>query len=267
MNTLRKAVVISVMSVTILSMSAVVAPSAHAAAMAGDLIKMDGLSSVYYLAGDGKRYVFPNEKTYFSWYADFSSVKTIPQSELESYPLGKNVTVRPGTVLIKIQTNPKVFAVEPGGKLVWVPDEATAKALYGDMWAKRIIDVPDSFFTNYNETSEQVSMTAYPTGSLVKFGDNATVYYIAADGTARPIADEAAFMANRFKFSDVINSSLTMPAEGSAITGAEEALTDTSSGAGGTINAGTGLTISLAGDTPGSATLPSLLDLDSGFNR
>jgi len=128
MERFKKIFAAGVIFVTVLSMSVVVAP-AGATASAGDLIKMDGLSSVYYLAADGKRYVFPSEATYFSWYSDFSGVVTISQSELESYPLGKNVTMRPGTKLVKITTNPKVFAVTPGGNLVWVDSEATATTL------------------------------------------------------------------------------------------------------------------------------------------
>jgi len=256
MNKLRKAFVAGVMSLTVLSMSVVVAPEVSAA-QAGDLIKMDGLSSVYYLGADGKRYVFPNEATYFSWYSDFSGVVTISQSELESYPLGKNVTMRPGTKLVKITTNPKVYAVEPNGMLVAIPDEATALALYGDMWNKRIVDVPDAFFTNYEISSEEVDSTAYPTGSLVKFGADATVYYIDADGTARAIADEAAFLANRFKWDDVIVSSLSAPTVGTEITGAISGLTDTSSGAGGTAGAGTGMTVAIASDTPEAGNIPA----------
>jgi hypothetical protein len=198
MTKIRKAFTMSLMLVTVLAMTVVVAPEASAAASAGDLIKMDGLSSVYYLGADGKRYVFPNEATYFSWYRGFSSVMTIPQSELESYPLGKNITMRPGTKLVKITTNPKVYAVESDGVLRAIPDEATALALYGDMWNKRIVDVPDAFFTNYTIASEDVMSDAYPEGTLVKFGEGADVYYIDADGKARKIADEAAFLANPF---------------------------------------------------------------------
>ncbi|MDD5294629.1 MAG: hypothetical protein PHP21_01765, partial [Patescibacteria group bacterium] len=256
MSRIRKVFTISVMLVTVLAMSVVVVPEVNAAASAGDLIKMNGLSSVYYLGADGKRYVFPNEQTYFSWYSDFSGVVTIPQSELESYPLAANVTVRPGTKLVKITTNPKVYAVEPNGTLKWVPDEATALALYGADWAKRIIDVPDAFFTNYTVSSGQISSTAYPTGSLVKFGTAADVYYINADGTASKVATEAAFTANRFKWADVITSTLAMPSVGSEITTATK--NDTSQG-GGTgqgivAGAGTGLTVALASDTPASAT-------------
>jgi hypothetical protein len=170
MTKLRKTFIVSVMSVTVFSMSMIAVPlQVGAAASAGDLIKMDGLSSVYYLGADGKRYVFPNESTYFSWYADFSGVVTIPQSELESYPLGANVTMRPGTKLVKITTDPKVYAVEPNGTLKWVPDETTASTLWGANWAQRVVDVADAFFTNYTIDSGQVSAAAYPVGSLVKF--------------------------------------------------------------------------------------------------
>ncbi|MDP3899802.1 MAG: hypothetical protein Q8Q23_01845 [bacterium] len=259
---LRKIFTVSVMLVTVLAMSVVVAPDASAAASTGDLIKMNGLSSVYYLGADGKRYVFPNESSYFSWYADFSGVVTISQSELESYPLGSNVTVRPGTKLVKITTNPKVYVVEPNGELVWLPDETIAKILFGDMWAQRVIDVPDPFWNNYTETSRQVSASAYPTGSLVKFGSAADVYYIASDGSARSIASESAFLANRFKWSDVITApaSVAMPAAGTVIAGAEAALLDTSSGAGGTPvdpNVGSGLSVSLASDTPAAGDIPA----------
>lgn len=255
MSKIRKAFVVSIMTMTVLSMSVVVAPQAEAAS-AGDLIKMDGLSSVYYLAADGKRYVFPNESTYFSWYSDFSSVVTVPQSELESYPLGKNVTMRPGTNLVKITTDPKVYAVEPGGDLLWVPSEAVAATLYGENWADRIVDIADAFFTNYDVTGEEVSADAYPAGSLVKYGEDPTVYWIGDDGKAYPFADEAAFMANRFQWDDVINATIDMPATGDPITGEIAAVTDTSSGAGGSAGAGTGLTVSLASGTAAAGNIP-----------
>jgi len=254
MERFKKIFIVSMMFVTVLSMSVVVAP-AGATASAGDLIKQAGLSTVYYLAADGKRYVFPSESTYFSWYSDFSGVVTIPQAELESYPLGANVTVRPGTKLVKITTNPKVYAVTSGGNLLAIPDEATATTLYGANWAKRVIDVSDAFFTNYKISTGTASATAYPAGSLVKFGTSADTFYINADGTASKIATEAAFTANRFKWADVITATIAKPTEGAQIAAAIGTLTDTSSGAGGTANAGTGVTIALASDTPASATV------------
>src|SRR5690606_30329162 len=46
---------------------------------------------VYYLASDGKRYVFPNEKTYSTWFTDFSDVRVKTPSEMSQYPIGGNV--------------------------------------------------------------------------------------------------------------------------------------------------------------------------------
>jgi len=246
------------MLVTVLSMSVVVVPNAGATASAGDLIKMAGLQSVYFLGADSKRYVFPNEATYFSWYSDFSGVVTVPQSELESYPLGANVTMRAGTKLVKITTDPKVYAVKPNGALIWVPNESTATTLYGSNWAQRVVDVPDAFFTNYTVASGQVSASAYPEGSLAMFGGGSDVYYINADGTASKVTSEAALAANRFKMVDVVTATIAMPTAGTAIAAADSTLTDTSQGGGGTgiiIGVGTGLTVGLASDTPAAATI------------
>lgn len=255
MERFRKILVISTMFVTVLSMSVATVPNAGATASAGDLIKMSGLSSVYYLAADGKRYVFPNEQAYFSWYSDFSSVVTIPQTELEGYPLGKNVTIRPGTKLVKITTDPKVYAVEPNGNLVWVKSESAASTLYGADWAKRVVDVPDSFFTNYTVSSKELDGTAYPAGSLIKSATAADVYYIGSDGKAQKITTESAFTSNRFAWGNVLTSTLAIPTAGTDIAGAVATLTDTSSGAGGAAGAGTGLTVSLSASTAGSSTL------------
>lgn len=130
-------------------LGAALAPLAtHAAAPNGSLIKGQTSSSVYFLA-DGKRYSFPNEAVYKSWYADFSGVVTVADSELASYMLGGNVTYRPGIRLVKVATDPKVYAVSRYGVLRWVMTEQAAAALYGSDWNKKVDDVADTFFTNY----------------------------------------------------------------------------------------------------------------------
>lgn len=123
--------------------------SGIASASAGDLIKIEGLSSVYYYGNDCKRYVFPNAKTYFSWYSDYSGVKTVSQNDLLSISIGGNITYRPGVKMVKITTNPKVYAVTKKGILRWIETEELAAALYGADWNTKIDDVPDGFFTNY----------------------------------------------------------------------------------------------------------------------
>lgn len=126
----------------------------------GDLIKASG-PTIYYLGADQKRYVFPTDKTYFSWYTDFSGVKTISDADLASYMLGGNVTYRPGTKMIKITTDPKVYAVDKQGTLRWIQTEQIATSLYGIDWAKKIDDVPDAFFVNYKIGTTIASMNDF----------------------------------------------------------------------------------------------------------
>lgn len=116
---------------------------------AGSLIKTSVSTAVYYCGRDGRRYVFTSEAVFKSWFADFSSVVTISLDTMAAIPLGGNVTIRPGTKLVKIQTDPKVYALARGGTLRWVTTEALARAIYGLAWNREIVDIPDAFFTDY----------------------------------------------------------------------------------------------------------------------
>ncbi len=116
---------------------------------AGDLIRGESYSAVYYYGTDGFRYVFPNSKIYFTWYSNFDSVKWLSDSDLTTIQIGGNVTYKPGVKMIKINSDSKVYAVGAGGTLRAIPSEAVALALYGSTWNKQIDDLPDGFFGNY----------------------------------------------------------------------------------------------------------------------
>ena len=124
------------------------------------LIKGSG-PAVYYLAVDGKRYVFPTEQTYFTWYDNFDSVVTVSDTELAALPLGANVTYRPGTRMMKIESDPKVYTVAQNGSLRWVETEALAESLYGPNWATYIDDIPVGFFTSYTLGASITSAQEY----------------------------------------------------------------------------------------------------------
>lgn len=116
---------------------------------AGDLVRGESFSAVYYYGVDGFRYVFPNDKTYFTWYTNFNSVKWISDADLTKIQIGGNVTYKPGVKMIKINSDPRVYAVGAGGVLRTIGSEAVAKDLYGTNWNKQIDDVADGFFSNY----------------------------------------------------------------------------------------------------------------------
>lgn len=124
--------------------------------VSGDLIKAS-TAAVYYFANDGKRYVFPNASTYFTWYDDFSGVISITDDQLASIPIGGNVTYKPGIKMVKITTDPKVYTVAANGTLHWIETEELAIAFYGENWTSLIEDVPDAFFTNY-QIGEPISL-------------------------------------------------------------------------------------------------------------
>ncbi|PJA08905.1 hypothetical protein COX68_03655 [Candidatus Falkowbacteria bacterium CG_4_10_14_0_2_um_filter_41_15] len=253
MKNLRKFFAVSVMALTIFTMTGI--SPVKASAQAGDLIKKDGLSTVYYLGADGKRYVFPHESVYFSWYKDFSSVVTVSATELSSYPLAANVVMRAGTKLVKIISDPSVYAVEANGVLRKIQSESDAIALYGALWAKRVIDVADSFFTNY-VIGTPLTSGQTPAGSLVKVAGDPAVYYF--DGTSyRNIANEAAFNANRFDFANVITIS-AIGTVGAAITGAESALIKPAQTVStGPVITGSSLMVSLSSATPIGTSIPN----------
>lgn len=125
---------------------------------ARDLIKLvcssaadanDPCRAVYYIGADGKRHAFPNSRVFFTWYANFDSVHAVTAERLGQYPLGANVTYRPGVRMVKFTTDPKVYAVARGGILRWVASEELARTLYAESWNQNIDDIPDAFYTNY----------------------------------------------------------------------------------------------------------------------
>lgn len=106
-------------------------------------------TTVYYVGADGRRHFFPNQKVYFTWYQDFSGVRIVSGGDLAQIPLGANATYRPGTRLVKIESEEKVYVVEGGRRLRWVRTEADARAIYGSSWNQQVDDVPVTFYTNY----------------------------------------------------------------------------------------------------------------------
>lgn len=115
----------------------------------GKVVKLEDGSTLYYISDDGQRFVFPSQKTYHSWFTDFSDVVEVTVEELAQYPLTGNIRYRPGVLLVKIQTDPRVYAVGRNGQLRWVTTEALARRLYGAFWSELVDDISPAFFVNY----------------------------------------------------------------------------------------------------------------------
>ncbi len=143
----------------------------NAAVSAGSLVKGSG-SAVYYIDRDGSRYVFPNSKVYESWYSDYNSIITLSDQAIASMPLGGNVTMRPGNSLVKITTDPKVYAISPGSYLHWIKNEDLAADLYGTDWNNKIADIPDVYFADYKIDTPIDNPAEFDKNDALKFVTN-----------------------------------------------------------------------------------------------
>jgi hypothetical protein len=125
----------------------------------GRLVKMtcsagagvnDPCKAVYYYGDDGMRHAFPNESVYFTWFSNFNDVEEVSASTLASMTLGKNVTYRPGSVLVKFASSSDLYAVEEGGILHRYLSSALVRADWGTSWSSYQVIVPEAFFGNYS---------------------------------------------------------------------------------------------------------------------
>lgn len=116
--------------------------------LSGKLVK-GSAPAVYFVGSDSKRYVFPNENVFFSWYDDFSGVMTITDKELVAIPIAGDVIIRAEPRLMKIEGDPKVYALSSLRTLQWVSTEELAKELFGTDWARKVETVPAVEFANY----------------------------------------------------------------------------------------------------------------------
>jgi hypothetical protein len=159
-------------------------------------------ATVYYMGSDCKKYAFPDPKTYYTWYNDFSKVVKVTISELDLYLDGGVITYRPGIKLVKTVDTNRVYAVEPDGVLRHITSPAMARSLYGDNWQRLVQDVITGYFAStYSKGSSLNDL--FPTGTLAKEPDNDTIYYI-ENGKKRPFSSLAAFNANYFRMKDVM---------------------------------------------------------------
>ncbi len=140
----------------------------------GALIKNSYSSTLYYISGTD-RYVFPNDKIYFSWYKDFSKVVVVSDATLATFHLRGNVTYKPSTRLVKVQSDSKVYAVSRCGTLHGLASESVATSLFGTKWNSVVDDLSSAFFINYTIGSPIVNTQDFTTDLTVQtITDNLT---------------------------------------------------------------------------------------------
>jgi len=167
----------------------------------GSLIRTNTSGTIYYLDQNNIRHPFPNEKIYKSWSLDFSQIIIVSDELIKTYPLGKNITYRPGTKLIKIPSDPKVYALEPPNYLRWIKSEEIAIKLYGPNWAKLVDDLPETLWGDYNLGNE-INEPIHPTGTLIKYSWDPNIYLV--EGGKKRLVSLKAINENMFDMNFVI---------------------------------------------------------------
>lgn len=183
----KKAFTWTVVVATILwAMSAafIAIPMASAQTYAhGDLIIGTATSTsgpgrpVYILLNDGgtlKRYLFPSQNTYKSWFAlNFSAVKNLTEAQLQSYAFGGNVTVKAGTLVKFLGPDTGLYVVEKGGVRRAI-SAADAMTVYGaDYETADLHTIPEAFQANYTAGAGATSAFS-PTAAVAAAADIGT---------------------------------------------------------------------------------------------
>ncbi len=258
---MKKFLTYSVVIATIiwsLGLGALVPLAAQAAytPVAGDIIKAGTNPAVYYIGSDLKKQLFSNRVTYGSWFNDFTGLKNIATADLPT-DSGANVTVRPGTSLVKFDNSGAVYAVTPGAKLLPLVSGDAAKALYGTAWTLKLVTIQSSFEANYTKDVANALTTTskLPDGSVIKYAGSDSVYYI-INGTKRLVTTDG-FVANKLSDKFVISNvptSMTYT-DGASVTAKEDAIAGMATATTVVTTPGT-LAVSAAASGPTSATLP-----------
>jgi len=127
--------------------------------------KLEENGSIYYFAADGKRYIFPTETTYFSWYQNNLPQNFMALDKMEKVPLGGNVTVRPGT-LISTPSDSNTYLVKKGGMIAPV-SKGVLMVIFGEKYDDRVLSLPNYYFTNYTYDTEINKIKDYPLTNLL----------------------------------------------------------------------------------------------------
>lgn len=180
----------------------------------GDLIKTDG-SSLYQL-NNNRRDVIPDSAGYGAYKEAVmssrglseSSVKTIQISELTSYAIGKNLTIKPNTnYLLKKQNQERYFIVSE--------EEVVTEVSKSDYSSYSVVTIPDIFLSNYT-ISNETKLTGY-TLNVSKTGTGAGIVF---EGSTVETGSEIN-CGSKCSASFISNTPITLtaiPSEGSVFT-------------------------------------------------
>jgi hypothetical protein len=115
----------------------------------GQYIRGYSFNTIYYIDENNERRPFWDSNTFFTYADSFDEVVWVTDATLPTMTLGAPMLPKVGVVLVKIQSDPKVYAIDTGDVLRWVPTEEVAISLYGSAWADYVIDLEPTTFARF----------------------------------------------------------------------------------------------------------------------
>jgi len=137
----------------------------------GDLIRGTHYPTVYFIDENGMRKPFTDSQTFFTYEPDFSTVKVVSDATLPIFTIGTPMLPRPGAVLVKIQSDPRVYWLEESNTdtvLHWIASEAIAIEMFGTTWADNVIDVPPTLIGHFVRGDDTLVPIAFDRSILLE---------------------------------------------------------------------------------------------------
>ncbi len=128
--------------------------------------------TVYWLSEDERRYVFPDGATLQSWLGGTPGMlKDATDTELEPFPIGGAMTLRPGARLVKFVSDDTMYVVKRGAKLRAVTADYAA-AYYGADWMQKVDTLSIALYPNYQLDAPIVNVSDFD--RMTEMGSAAT---------------------------------------------------------------------------------------------
>lgn len=117
----------------------------------GEYIRSSSYTTVYLVEPGLTRRPFANPQIFHTYQSTFDNVRVVTDATLSFLALGSPMPPKPGVVLVKVQTSPKVSSVADEGVIHHIPNEDMAASLFGSSWADYVIDIPSTLMNELNE--------------------------------------------------------------------------------------------------------------------
>lgn len=139
----------------------------------GEYVTSPSYTTVYYVTPEGERRPFMDANTFFTYEDSFDVVKEVTDATLPELTLGAPMLPKVGVVLVKIQSDPTVYALGENAEDAFAPllreiaTEDLAVFLYGSDWADYVIDIEATFFPRFG-TGEPMESNQVIDKSIMK---------------------------------------------------------------------------------------------------